>query len=181
MISLRVSKLFFLAAFVVGKNDKLIILQVLYKISIMTSEQLADKIELTELVNRLFMYCDARHWPRILDEVFTETIWFDASSVGGPAPANMGARAVCDMWNEGFAGIDAVHHQAGHYVVDLTKGGADIFGYAVATHYKKAATKGHTRTFTGSYDLKAVRTASGWRLSQFKYNMKFIDGNSSLE
>ena len=122
----------------------------------MTSEQLADKIELTELANKLFMYCDARHWPRMLDEVFIETIWFDASSAGSGEPASMAARKVCEMWNEGFAGIDAVHHQAGHYVIDLTKNGADISGYAMATHYKKTATKGNTRTFVGSYDLKAV-------------------------
>lgn len=147
----------------------------------MTSEQLADKIELTELVNKLFMYCDGRQWPRMLDEVFSETIWFDASSAGAGAPASMAARAVCEMWNEGFTGIDAIHHQGGHYVVELTKSGADIFAYAVATHYKKVATKGNIRTFTGSYDLKATRTAAGWRLSQFKYNLKFIDGNTSLE
>jgi hypothetical protein len=147
----------------------------------MTSEQLADKLELAELANKLFMYCDARQWPRMLGEVFSETIWFDASSAGAGAPASMTARAVCDMWNDGFTGIDAIHHQAGQYVVELTKGGADIFAYAVATHYKKAATKGNTRTFVGSYDLKAVRMAGGWRLNQFKYNLKYIDGNASLE
>jgi hypothetical protein len=147
----------------------------------MTAEQLADKFEITELVNKLFMYCDARQWPRMLDEVFIETIWFDASSAGGGEPSGMTARAICEMWNEGFTGIDAIHHQAGHYVVELTRNGADIFGYAVATHYKKAATKGNTRTFVGSYDLKAVRTAAGWRLSQFKYNLKYMEGNISLE
>jgi hypothetical protein len=146
----------------------------------MTAEQLADRMEISELANKLFMYCDARQWPRMLDEVLAETIWFDASSAGAGAPASMAARAVCEMWNEGFAGIDAIHHQAGHYLVEFTKGGADIFAYAVATHYKKAATKGSTRTFVGSYDLKAVRTAGGWRLTQFKYNLKYIDGNTSL-
>ena len=48
-------------------------------------------------------------------------------------------------------------------------------------HYKKATIKGHTRSFVGSYDLKAMRTSDGWRLSGFKYNLKFTDGNTTLE
>ena len=46
---------------------------------------------------------------------------------------------------------------------------------------KKGASKGNTRSFTGSYDLKAEKTNRGWRLSQFKYNLKFIDGNVDME
>jgi hypothetical protein len=34
---------------------------------------------------------------------------------------------------------------------------------------------------TGSYDLKAQQTANGWRLIQFKYNLKYADGNLTLE
>jgi hypothetical protein len=58
---------------------------------------------------------------------------------------------------------------------------ATIYGYAVAYHYKKAAVKGQSRSFIGSYDLEALRTDDGWRLSQFKYNLKYIDGNATLE
>ena len=147
----------------------------------MNADILTDKIELTELANKLFMYCDGKQWQQLLDEVFTSTIWFDMTSAGGDKPDNIGAKAVCGMWKEGFAGIDAVHHQAGHYIIKVNNDKADIYAYAVATHYKKTATKGNTRTFVGSYDLKAERTPDGWRLSQFKYNLKYIDGNASLE
>ena len=147
----------------------------------MTQEMTTDKIELTELANKLFMYCDAQQWSKMLEEVFTPVIWFDASSAGGGAPASIEAHAVCKGWADGFAGLDAVHHQAGHYLVSVDNDDADIYAYAVATHYKKAALKGYTRTFAGSYDLKAKRFANGWRLTQFKYNLKYIDGNTGLE
>jgi SnoaL-like domain len=140
-----------------------------------------DKIELSKLANKLFMYCDAQQWQRMVDEVFTPTIQFDMSSAGGGAPTMMEAKAVCEIWRQGFVGLDTVHHQAGHYLITVRNDEADIFGYAVAFHYKKAATKGHTRSFVGSYDLKAIRTSDGWRLSQFKYNLTFIDGNITLE
>ena len=142
---------------------------------------IADKFELTELANKLFMYCDSKQWQQLLDEVFLTNIWFDMTSAGGDKPGMIEARTVCKMWSDGFRELDAVHHQAGHYLINVNNDKADIFAYAVATHYKKTATKGTTRAFVGSYDLKAERMPDGWRLSQFKYNLKYIDGNASLE
>jgi hypothetical protein len=63
--------------------------------------------------------------------------------------------------------LDAIHHQAGHYLITVKEDEADIFSYAGAFHYKRAAIKGHSRSFVGSYDLKAIRTSGGWRLSGF--------------
>lgn len=65
-------------------------------------EVVADKIELTELANKLFMYYDTQQWPRMLDEVFTQTILFDMSSAGGSAPSMLAANAVCEIWRQGF-------------------------------------------------------------------------------
>lgn len=147
----------------------------------MPTELIVDKIELTELANKLFMYCDAKQWDKMLAEVFTPAIWFDASSLGAGEPHSMEAKDVCNMWNEGFADLDAIHHQAGHYLINVQGDKADIYGYGIALQYKKAATKGNTRTFVGSYDLRAERTGNGWRLSQFKFNLKYMEGNMSLE
>lgn len=147
----------------------------------MTQQQLADKMELTELANKLFMYCDAQQWSLLQMEVFVPEIWFDVSSGGAGEPRAMKASDVCQLWSDGFADIDSVHHQAGHYLISVEGDKADIFGYAVATHYKKETTRGHTRTFVGSYDLKATRMMNSWRLTQFKYNLKYIDGNIAME
>jgi hypothetical protein len=146
----------------------------------MNDLQLADKIELTELSNKLFMYVDAQQWNKVVSEVFTEDVWFDMTSAGGEAK-KLSAKEICEIWRQGFIGLDAVHHQAGHYLISVNGSNADIYGYAVATHYKKAAAKGNSRMFVGSYDLKASKSDKGWRLTQFKYNLKYIDGNISLE
>jgi hypothetical protein len=140
-----------------------------------------DKIELQELANKLFMYTDARQWDTLLREVFTESVWFDMQSAGGGEPKTWPAKEIGELWRRGFEGLDAIHHQAGHYLIDVKEDEADIYGYAMATHYKAAAQKGNTRMFVGSYDLKAIRTENGWRLNQFKYNLKYIDGNATLE
>lgn len=147
----------------------------------MNIELLSDKIELTELANKLYMYCDLQEWQKMLDEVFAEKINFDISNAGGGEPAVMYAKDVCELWRKGFIGLDAVHHQAGHYLITVNKDNADIYAYAVATHFKKEAKKGNTRTFVGNYELKAIRTDNGWRLTQFKYNLKYLDGNTAME
>jgi hypothetical protein len=146
----------------------------------MIDQLCADKWELTELANKLFIYTDEREWKKLMDEVFMPAIWFDMTSSGGEA-AELPAHQVCDLWRIGFTGLDSIHHQAGNYIISVDGENADIFGYAIAMHYKKDTTRGNTRTFTGSYDLKAKKSANGWRLSQFKYNLKYNDGNISLE
>jgi hypothetical protein len=147
----------------------------------MDNQLIADKIELVELSNKLFMSVDAQQWDKVMNEVFTENVWFDMQSAGAGAPKSIAAKDICSMWKDGFAGLDAVHHQGGQYLIDVYPNEANIFAYTVAFHFKQSATKGKTRTFVGSYDLKAIRTESGWRLSQFKYNLKYIDGNATLE
>ena len=140
-----------------------------------------DKIELTDLANKLFMYTDAQRWNLLLSEVFDDVIEFDMSSLSGQPSQRIKASEVCEMWKNGFTDIDSVHHQAGHYLITIHENAADIYAYAVATHYKKAASLGNTRSFTGSYDLKALRKTNGWRLTWFKYNLKFVDGNAEFK
>ena len=147
----------------------------------MTLSLLTDKMELQELANKLFMFTDARDWDKLLSQVFTENVWFDMESAGGGAAKSVAATNICRMWKEGFEGLDAIHHQAGHYLIEAGEKEASIYGYAMATHYKATATRGKTRMFVGSYDLGATRTAEGWRLSRFIYLLKYIDGNALLD
>ena len=139
-----------------------------------------DKLELQELANKLFMYTDAQDWERLQEEVFAPEVWFDMSSAGGGEAKSLAAKEICALWKKGFEGLDSIHHQAGHYLIEDIGAEAIIFGYAIALHYKASATEGKTRSFVGSYDLRAARQDKGWRLTQFKYNLKFIDGNTNL-
>lgn len=140
-----------------------------------------DKQQLTELANRLFMYTDARNWTGLQNEVFTPMVYLDMQSNGGAPPATVTAKSITDGWNQNFQILDELHHQGGHYLITVTGDQADLFGYAVATHYRAAATNGKTRTFVGDYDMKAERTSSGWRLNYLKYNLKYSEGNLTLD
>lgn len=147
----------------------------------MEQQTLYDKWELQELANKLFMYTDSRDWQKLQAEVFAANVWFDMQSAGGGAPENKTAQDICALWQNGLEGLDAVHHQAGHYLINVQNADAEIYAYAIATHFKKDALKGTTRTFVGSYNLKATRTAQGWRFTAFQYNLTYVEGNSTLE
>ena len=147
----------------------------------MDLQTIEDKLELQELANKLFMFTDSGQWSRLEAEVFAEKVWFDMTSAGGEKPSLLPAGDICALWKNGFTGLDAVHHQAGHYLIQFESAEADIYAYAVAWHYRKAARNGHTRTFIGSYDLHAIETPPGWRLNKFTYHLKFMDGNETLQ
>jgi hypothetical protein len=137
--------------------------------------------EIIELVNKLFVYTDFRQWSKLQKEVFKDEVLFDMSSLGAGEPKKLKAAAICDMWASGFNGIDHVHHQSGNFIVNFKEGlEAEVFCYAIATHYKASATKGNTREFVGSYELHASLTDIGWRLDSFKYNLKYANGNTEL-
>ena len=140
-----------------------------------------DQKELSDLTSRLFMYTDERNWQGHINENFTPNVLFDTQSAGGGPPQTITSREITNIWEQGLRGVDAIHHQAGHEIITVNGDQATIYAYSVATHYRAAATQGNTRTFVGSYDLRAERTTGGWRLNQFKYNLKYTDGNMTLE
>ncbi len=77
-------------------------------------------------------------------------------------------------------GIDSINHLAGNYLVQINDIIATVFVYATATHYKESATKGKTREFFGTYFISLMKHGIGWRIYQFKYDLKFKTGNIEL-
>jgi hypothetical protein len=142
-------------------------------------ESFSVREQIVEVINKLFVYTDAQEWAKLQREVFTEQVQFDMSSLGGDTMTTT-AIHICQIWKEGFSGIDAVNHLAGNYLINVDGNVADAFAYASATHYKQAATQGKTREFVGTYNLHLVKQPTGWRIDQFKYNLKFVNGNLDL-
>jgi hypothetical protein len=135
--------------------------------------------EIVEVVNKLFVYTDMQQWEKLQSEVFSDDVLFDMSSLGGQK-AEMRSSEICELWKKGFAGLDAVNHLAGNYLIQINDAIATVFAYATATHYKESATNGKTREFTGTYDLRLMKHGIGWRIYEFKYNLKYATGNRDL-
>ncbi len=137
------------------------------------------KEEIIEVVNKLFVYTDYKEWDKLQQEVFADIVDFDMSSLGGDV-AKKTSRQICEEWDKGFEGLDAVNHLAGNYIVEIKNDEAIVFAYATATHYKESAVNGKTREFVGSYKLHLVKTDDLWKIDSFKYNLKYANGNLEL-
>lgn len=135
--------------------------------------------EIVEVINKLFVYTDAQDWEKLQTEVFSDDVFFDMSSLGG-RKEETSSTEICEIWKNGFQGIDQINHLAGNYLVQIHDSIATVFAYATATHYKESATKGKTRHFVGTYNISLMKHGIGWRIYQFKYDLKFTSGNIDL-
>jgi hypothetical protein len=140
---------------------------------------LSVRDEIVEVINKLFVYTDMQDWDKLQNEVFSDDVLFDMSSVGGKNEETS-SKEICEIWRKGFVGIDSVNHLAGNYLVQINDIIATVFAYATATHYKESATNGKTREFVGTYDISLMKHGIGWRIYQFKYNLKYSTGNLDL-
>ena len=143
-------------------------------------EILLEKDVVIGVVNRLFINTDNRDWEKV-KACFADDVLFDMTSMTGGEPVTMTAQQIVDGWDKGLKALQAIHHQAGNYVVNLGNNEAEVFCYGVAFHYLPNKTNQNTRTFVGSYNFHLAKGDRAWRIDQFKFNLKFIDGNANLE
>lgn len=139
-----------------------------------------NRAEITDVVNKLFYYTDNLMWDELLNQVLAEKLHFDVTSVGAEKAEELMANTVTEMWDTGLKDLDAVHHQVGNYIIEISKDTAKVKCYSIASHYKSGAQNGTTREFIGDYDLVLIKLESGWRINSFVYNLKYITGNIEL-
>lgn len=141
---------------------------------------LIEKDRVIETVNRLFINTDKRDWPMV-KALFAPRVLFDMTSLSGGQPASLKPQEIVDGWDHGLKALKAIHHQAGNHIANIEDNEATVFCYGVAWHYLPNKTDRNTRTFVGSYDIHLVKQDEDWKIDRFKYNLKFIDGNTDLE
>jgi hypothetical protein len=133
--------------------------------------------QISNVISKLFFFTDEQEWSGLISEVFDKEVHFDMVSIGAERAEIKTAEEICGIWKEGFKELDAIHHQAGNYIISYNDKEATVKAYAIASHYKEKATQGNIREFVGSYDFKLIKTENGWRINFFKYNLKYADGN----
>lgn len=143
-------------------------------------ETLSAKQEIVEAITDLFLATDRRDWPAVL-ECFADQVTFDMSSLGGPPAALVPAKDIVAGWETGLAPLAAVHHQAGNFRAWPRGDEAHAFCYGIATHYRPHPSGRNTRTFVGSYDLGLRRDGGRWRITAFRFDAKYVEGNLELE
>ena len=141
---------------------------------------LLDKDRIIDTINQLFIATDRRDWPQVRG-CFADAVHFDMTSMGGGSAGELTPAQIATGWEEGLRPIEAIHHQAGNYRVDVQEDQASAFCYATASHFRSTRSGRNTRSFVGSYDLHLLRVEGRWLIDSFRFNLKYIDGNRDLE
>ena len=142
--------------------------------------RILDQQHVVDVITRLFVATDQRDWDAVRN-CFEPHVRFDMTSVAGGNPATLTAQQIADGWADGLDPIEHIHHQAGNFITTVDGDQARAFCYGIAYHYRKTKSGKNTRMFVGSYDVDLRRHADHWKISAFKFNLKFIDGNKNLE
>lgn len=143
-------------------------------------DQLTEQARIIETINTLFVYTDNRRWS-LVRNCFAPSVLFDMSSMGAGEPRHMTPDEIVAAWESGLKPMQAIHHQVGNYLVTVENGTASAFCYGIAIHYLPNPTQQNTRTFVGSYDFGLEKAGDRWRITAFKFTLKYVDGNLKLE
>jgi hypothetical protein len=145
-----------------------------------TFETLAAKGVVIDVITELFVATDQRDWAAVR-RCFADQVLFDMSSVDGGPPARVAAEEIVAGWAKGLAALEAIHHQAGNHRVTVHDARATASCYGIAYHFRRTASGRNTRLFVGSYAFILDKGGPlGWRISTFRFDLKFTDGNPDL-
>jgi len=142
--------------------------------------RLLEKDAVITTLNRLFRSVDAKDWKQA-EVCLAPHVLLDVTSLAGGEPENTTGSAIIDGWREGLGHLEAIHHQAGNYEVEVHGEAATATCYGIAYHYLPNDSGRNTRTFVGTYDFGLRKRRGGWEVDMLRYNLKFLDGNTDLE
>jgi 3-phenylpropionate/cinnamic acid dioxygenase small subunit len=139
-----------------------------------TLEDLADRLEIQDVLVRYATALDGRDWP-LLGEVFTP-----------------GAIAVYDGGR--FEGIDAIvaicrlslepltssQHLLGNFAVRVDGDRATSSCYLHAQHFRVGDRGLNTYVMAGTYRDRLIRTHDGWRIEHRELEITWTDGNAAI-
>ncbi|MFS3127370.1 nuclear transport factor 2 family protein [Nocardioides sp. Bht2] len=137
--------------------------------------EVADRIEITDVITRYTRAVDTRNWEALHRDVFTADAVLDYSVVGGP----VGPPSEVVGWIEkGMAGFDRYQHLIGQ--VSITFEGADraeVTAYFTNPMVSRAP-DGTEKLWEvgGYYHHTMVRTEQGWRSARLVDDMVWTRG-----
>lgn len=146
----------------------------------MNLQTLLDKDAIGDVVHRLFGATDDRDWTTVR-AALAPRLHVDMISLTGDPAAEIDGAELATMWETGLRPIQAVHHQVGNLRIAVKGDDAEAHCHGTATHYRPTASGRNLRTFVGTYDFRLARIDDIWRITLFRFNLKYLDGNLQLE
>jgi hypothetical protein len=144
-----------------------------------TTSELEDRLAIIELIGRLVLLLDARDWDA-LEELFTETVYNDRTSLTGGEPETVGVAEFVGGWRYLMQNLDAVHHLVTCHVINLDGDRATCAANMMGTHVLANPSGGPIWTVGGRHDYQLTRTPDGWRIAGITFTIQWATGNQNI-
>lgn len=140
-------------------------------------EDLAAREAVRDRIVELFVATDERAWDRVR-ACFADTVRFDMTSLAGGEAQELTADQIATAWEEALGSVDAAHHQAGNFQIEIEGNSAEAKCYGVAYHFTAGDGEPTITTFVGTYELGLVQHRGDWEIEAFRFNAKFVDSRT---
>ncbi|MEO0971171.1 MAG: nuclear transport factor 2 family protein [Cyanobacteria bacterium J06639_18] len=139
-------------------------------------QQISDKIEIINTVNKIALMSDLRNWKDVLAE-FTDKVEFDYTSLFGGEPIHVPAKLQVKEWEESFAkNFKITQHILGTHTVTLNENLATCISNFQAHHVFLEARKGQSWTLGGTYNHELTRLDGVWKVNKMKMTVNWEEG-----
>ena len=142
-------------------------------------QQLLDRMEITDLVNRVAVAVDSRDWEGVRS-CFADEVEVDYTSLNGGAPATVRADDLVAGWRGGLSGFEATQHIVTNHVIAIEGDEATCRAYVHATHLLAARFGDPLWKVAGSYTYRLQRTPVGWKARAMTFSATWGEGNRKL-
>jgi len=144
-----------------------------------TISETTDRIAILELIGRLALLLDARDW-NALEQLFTDTVYSDRTSLLGGEPVTLSAAEFVDGWRQTLQNMDAVHHLITCHVINLDGDQATCAANMQGTHVLANTSGGPIWTVGGRHDYQLERTPDGWKIAGLTFTIQWATGNMHI-
>jgi hypothetical protein len=141
--------------------------------------ELEDRLAILDLIGRLVLLLDARDWDA-LEQVFTDTVYNDRTSLTGGEPVTLGVTEFVAGWRQLMENLDAVHHMVTCHVISLDGDQATCAANMMGTHMLANSSGDPMWVVGGRHDYQLKRTGDGWRISGITFTIQWATGNQNI-
>ena len=143
-----------------------------------TAQQVKDKWEIVDVMNRYTTALDTRNW-QMLADTFTEDGSADFEGLAGVGTLET-PQAVVDLCSGALQNLSATQHLQGNYVVELNGDTANAVCNLQANHFAEGCPGGNNFVVWATYRDEFVRTSQGWRIKHRRLIPISTGGNQNL-
>ncbi|SFA78008.1 MULTISPECIES: nuclear transport factor 2 family protein [unclassified Bacillus (in: firmicutes)] len=138
-----------------------------------------DQQKIISQINRVGTAADSHKWVE-LEEVFTDKVWLDYSSLSGIEGSEISKKDIIHAWSQFLPGFQATHHMITNHEVDIIGNEAQATSKVLALHYLPNQSNHNTWTVAGVYMHHLVKNDGKWLIDQMTLQATIIDGNNDL-